>query len=348
MNTIATFRFLPIQGSGCALLDSPMVGKRQRSAFSLVELLVTISIIGVLVGLLLPAVQAARESGRRTRCQNNMKQIGLALDQFHLHMKKYPSGTLQSKPDGDPTGVAGFGWAPQILPYLQQEALYNFLNLPKGQLNDVLQTSDGRALAQIALPMFRCPSDSSELLNTNRPFPGSKYEQAPGADFAAAKSNYVANHGTQFMTLRDKQTDYLKDSFGVFWPESKCTEAHITDGASNTILAGERSSDYWAAVWVGTRDFNSDGDNGLRQVFGISNSPINDKKLEDGRTGFSSQHPGGAFFVFADGHVEFIDEAIEFDQTGATSRVKADKMKMGLYQRLLRRNDGQVLIRNHP
>ena len=323
----------------------PQPEKRQRTvrlqAFTLVELLVTISIIGILVGLLLPAVQAARESGRRTQCQNNMKQIGLALDQFHLHMKKYPAGTLQSKSDGDPTGVAGFGWAPQILSYLQQDALYNYLGLPNGKLHDVLKTSDGRALAQIALPAFRCPSDTSELLNTNRPFVGSKY-----GDLTAAKSNYIANHGTQFMTLKDKQTDYLKDSFGVFWPDSKCTEAHITDGTSNTILAGERSTEYWAGVWVGTRDFNSDGDNGLRQVFGISDSPINDKKIEDGRRGFNSYHPNGAFFVFADGHVEFIAEDIEFEQEGATSKVKAEKMKMGLYQRLLRRNDGQVLIRN--
>jgi prepilin-type N-terminal cleavage/methylation domain-containing protein/prepilin-type processing-associated H-X9-DG protein len=316
---------------------------RERAAFTLVELLVTISIIGVLVGLLLPAVQAARESGRRTQCQNNMKQIGLAMEQYHMHMKRYPSGTLQSKQDGDPTGVAGFGWAPQLLPYLQQEALYNFLGLPRAQLHDALQTNEGRDLAQIALPMFRCPSDSSDLLNVHRPFTGSKY-----AELTAAKSNYVANHGTQFITLKDKQTDYLKDSFGVFWPDSKCNESHITDGTTNTILAGERSTDYWAANWVGTRDFNSDGDNGLRQVFGISDVKINDRNLEDGRRGFNSQHPGGSFFVFADGHVDFLTEEIEFNQEGATSKVKAEKMKMGLYQRMLRRNDGMVMILNKP
>lgn len=314
---------------------------RSQGGFTLIELLVTISIIGVLVGLLLPAVQAARESGRRATCQNNLKQIGLAFEQFHLHMKRYPSGTLQSTQDGDPSGVAGFGWAPQLLPFLQQQALYKFLGFPRSQLHDVLQTPDGKELAQIALPMFRCPSDNSQLLNTDRPFTDAKY-----GDLAVAKSNYIANHGTQFMTLKDKQLDYLKDSFGVFWPESKCTEAHITDGTSNTILAGERSTDYWAGVRVGVRDFNSDGDNGLRQVLGISDSKINDRNKEDGRRGFNSQHPGGAFFLFADGHVDFLAEDIEFEQEGATSKIKAEKMKMGLYQRLLRRNDGQVVILN--
>lgn len=316
-----------------------------RQGFTLVELLVSISIIGVLVGLLLPAVQSARESGRRTQCQNNLKQLGLAFEQYHLQMKRYPAGVLSSKPDGDPSGVAGFGWAPQLLPFLQQTSLGKLLDVPTAQLHDVLQRPDGRDLAKIALPIFRCPSDSSELLNADRPFPGSKYAESSGVDFAAAKSNYLANHGTQFVTLREKQLNYLADSFGVFWPESKCTEAQITDGTSNTILAGERSSEYWAGVWVGTRDFNNAGDNGLRQVFGISDSKINEKRIESGRTGFSSQHSGGALFVFADGHVDFLSDDIDYEQAGATSKIRAEKVKMGLYQRLLRRNDGQVPVR---
>ena len=247
-----------------------------EAASRLVELLVTISIIGVLVGLLLPAVQAARESGRRTQCQNNMKQIGLAFEQFHLHMKKYPPGTLQSKQDGDPTGVAGFGWAPQMLPYLQQEALYNFLGLPKGQLHDCA----ANPRRQGAGGDSRCRCFAARRIRANCSirtdrFTGSKYERIP-ADFARE----VELHRQSWHAVRHAQgqADRLpQDSFGVFWPDSKCTEAQITDGTSNTILAGERSTDYWAGVWVGTRDFNSDGDNGLRQVFGISDTKINDR-----------------------------------------------------------------------
>ncbi len=311
-----------------------------RAGFTLVELLVTISIIGVLVGLLVPAVQAARESARRTQCQNNLKQIGLACDQYHMAMRRYPSGTVHSSTDdGDPAGVAGFGWASLLLPYLNQEPLYNFLGLPERELHDVLQSSSGRELARLPLPMFRCPSDSSQPWNVNRPFTGAKY-----GDLHTATSNYIANHGTQFVTLRERLADRRSDSFGVFWPDSACSEAQIPDGTSSTILAGERSTDDWAGVWIGVRDYNDAGDSGLRQNLGISDVRIN-AGGEDGRRGFSSPHPGGAFFVFADGHVEFIDEDIDFNQSGATSRNMDEMGQMGLYQRLLRRNDRQIALK---
>ncbi|MCI0334576.1 MAG: DUF1559 domain-containing protein [Planctomycetes bacterium] len=307
--------------------------------FTLVELLVTISIIGVLVGLLIPAVQSARESSRRAHCTNNLKQIGLAFHEYELHMGKYPLGVAASKSDGDPTGVAGFGWATSLLPHLQQRALYNRLTLPMGQLHDVMQTPVGRDLAQVPLPSFRCPSDTGYELNDNRPFAGAKY-----GDTHAAKSNYIGNHGTRFITFAEKQSNYRADSFGLLWPGSNCTEASVTDGTSNTILVGERRSEDWGGVWIGVRDYNSDGDLGLRQVFGISDVKIN-ALGEDARRGFSSNHPGGALFVFADGHVEFIDEEIQFNQAGATSLVMTEMEQMGLYQRLIRRNDRQVIIR---
>jgi prepilin-type N-terminal cleavage/methylation domain-containing protein len=181
-----------------------------RSAFTLVELLVTISIIGVLVGLLLPAVQSARESSRRTHCTNNLKQIGLAFHEYELHMKRFPAGVTPSKDDGDPSGVAGFGWASSLLPYLQLQPVYTRLKLPNGQLHDVLQTPTGREVAQTPLPSFRCPSDTGYELNTERPFTGAKY-----ADATASKSNYIGNHGTRFMTLAEKQQNYRADSFAL-------------------------------------------------------------------------------------------------------------------------------------
>jgi prepilin-type N-terminal cleavage/methylation domain-containing protein/prepilin-type processing-associated H-X9-DG protein len=318
-----------------------------RRAFTLVELLVTISIIGVLVGLLLPAVQSARESSRRSSCQNNIKQMGLACLQFEVQTKHLPAGVLHSKDDGDPTGVAGFGWGAQILPYLQQEALYTHLTLPGGELNDVLQTDLGKTLAQVPLPIFRCPSDTGYYLNTDRPFAGAKYafhnSDGTTTDLTASKSSYVGNHGTRFVTLQ-QQVNLKMDSFGVFWPDSKCCDAMITDGSSNTILAGERRSEDWSGVWIGVRNYNDDGDCGLRQNMATSSAKIN-TLTDDARAGYSSHHPGGALFVFCDGHVEYISNDIDFNQDGATSKVAAEKDKMGVFQRLIRRNDGEVIIR---
>ena len=310
----------------------------RMKAFTLVELLVTIAIIGTLVGLLLPAVQSSRESSRRTSCTNNLKQLGLAFHEYEANLRVFPPGTTFSKPDGDPSGVANFGWGAMLLGHLQQKAIVRLLDLPTAQLHDVLKGPQ-KEIAQLELTMFRCPSDSGQALNYDRPFTGAKYQ-----DLAAAKSNYVGNHGTRFVTREQRNQDYLMDSFGMLWPDSKLQEAHISDGSSNTVLAGERASRDWAGVWIGVRNDNSAGDTGLRQNLGISDVKINDKS-ENARRGFSSEHPGGALFVYADGHVDFVDEEIEFNQTGATSKDRAEKAQMGLYQRLLRRNDGQVNIR---
>src|SRR5262249_10283343 len=224
---------------------------------------------------------------------------------------------------------------------LQQNAIYKVLNPQIKELNDVLRTQSGRDLAQLELPVYRCPSDTGYFLNADRPFTGAKYN-----DLSAAKSNYIGNHGTRFVTLADKQADKTLDSFGVFGPDSQISEAHISDGSSYTILAGERkSAEDWAGVWIGVRNYNSSGDTGLRQVLGISDVKINSREPGEARRGFSSEHPGGSLFLFADGHIEFLEEDIDFNQAGATSRIQGEKQQMGLYQLLLRRNDGQLNVR---
>src|SRR6478672_125855 len=111
----------------------------KRNGFTLVELLVVISIIGVLVGLLMPAVQSAREAARRSQCQNNLKQLGLALLNHESQQKRFPAGTVRPKvDDGDPTGMASFGWSSHLLPYLEQKPVYKLLKLPSDDLHAVL------------------------------------------------------------------------------------------------------------------------------------------------------------------------------------------------------------------
>lgn len=318
---------------------SVVAGGRQsshRRAFTLVELLVVIAIIGVLVGILLPAVQAARESARRTQCGNNLKQIGLAMLSHHNARNCFPAGTTHSSDDGDPTGVAGFGWGAQILPYIEEKELASRLGIPGGELHDVMRDPARRNLAQEPLTMFRCPSDSSASLNEGRPFVGAKY-----GDALVAKANYVGVHGTHFVTLDEVHTQRL-DPFGILWPESRVTTAHVLDGTSKTLLVGERATKHLAGTWVGVRSYYNDGETGLQQVFGISDAKPNVRD-DSGRRGFSSEHPGGAFFVFADGHVDFLDEEIDYNQNGATSTNPTEMEQMGTYQRLIRRNDGRLL-----
>jgi prepilin-type N-terminal cleavage/methylation domain-containing protein len=317
--------------------SNPSGGAADKSGVTLIELLVSIAIIGTLVSLLLPAVQSARESSRRTSCTNNIKQLALACHQYETSMRVFPPGTTYSKPDGDPSGVANFGWNAIILGHLQQQAIVRQLGLPSAQLHDVLNGP----LAEIAkaeLPMTRCPSDTGSALNYDRPF-GPKY-----GDLAAAKSNYVGNHGTRFITREQKKQDPNFDSFGMFWPDSKLSEAAVNDGTSNTILLGERATRDWAGVWIGVRNDNSIGDVGLRQALAISDVRIN-ARGDDTRRGYSSEHPGGALFAFGDGHVDFLQEDIEFNQSGATSNLMNEKKQMGLFQRLLRRNDGLVNVK---
>jgi prepilin-type N-terminal cleavage/methylation domain-containing protein/prepilin-type processing-associated H-X9-DG protein len=307
---------------------------RHRPAFTIVELLVVIAIIGVLVGILMPAVQAAREAARRSECANHLKQIGLAMQNHHTSQGRFPAGTVHSNDDGDPTGTAGYGWFVYLLPYLEEKDLYNRLNLPVSELHDILKDPANRELVQVPLPLVRCPSDSSIELNDQRPFSGAKY-----GDTHAGRSNYIGNHGTHFVTL-DKQLKQHLDSFGMLYPESRLSMSNVPDGTSKTILVGERTSKNLAGVWAGVRSYYSDGDDGLRMNLGISDTPINAKT--GGSGGFSSEHSGGAFFVFVDGHVDFIDEQIGFNQTGANSPDQSQLSQIGLYQRLLRRNDGQL------
>ncbi|HTN75739.1 MAG TPA: DUF1559 domain-containing protein, partial [Pirellulaceae bacterium] len=279
--------------------------RRFSGGFTLVELLVVIALIGILVGLLLPAVQAARESARRTQCSNQVKQLGLAM-QLHLNgQTRFPSGTAVSPDDGDPTGVAAFGWVSFLLPHLEEKDLSDRVQPISSNLDQLLKGPATRPLAQFELGTVRCPSDSMPGCNDQRPFSGSKY-----GDVAAAASNYIGVHGTHFVTL-DEQLNQKQDSFGVLWPNSRCTLSQIPDGASKTLLIGERSWRDHAGVWIGVRSNFSDGDSGLRQVLGISDVKIN-AIGDDARRGFSSSHPGGSFFVFVDGHVEFISDDIEF------------------------------------
>ena len=321
--------------------DSSARRASPRRGFTLIELLVVIAIIAVLIALLLPAVQQAREAARRTQCRSNLKQIGLALHNYHEVYKTLPPQSVYSGQDTAPihsaTNQAGYGWATFILPQLDQSSLFNQLNVNGLELHLLLQQPGLRPLTQTVLPVYRCPSDTAPDTNTQRTFSNALYGSTP-----VGTSNYVSNSGTRWINDQNWINGQI-DSWGTFLPSGKVRLDDIIDGTSNTILVGERSWDYLAAVWVGTRNYQGTGDAGMRQISATVVSKINEPSA-NATGGFGSRHTGGAHFVLADGSVRFISENIQFDPTGAIAPVGDPTLvSMGIFQRLSRRNDGQVV-----
>lgn len=325
-------------------MNSPRGRRRTRSrGFTLIELLVVIAIIAVLIALLLPAVQQAREAARRTQCRNNLKQIGLALHNYHDQYQVFPPGCGLSSQSPDPgyavnlttaNRAASYGWATYILPNLDQASLFNALNVNSLELCLLMQQAALRPLSQTSITAYRCPSDVAPATNNQRAFTNAIF-----ANTAPGTSSYVGVHGTRW-SHGDDWILSQKDPFGIFWPASRIGVRDITDGASNTLMVGERNWDFLSAVWIGTRNYAGNGDIGLRQNLGITNWQINMPGTNAPRA-FHSAHVGGTHFLLADGSVRFVSQNIDFDNTQA---IPGDPRSMvGTYQRLGMRNDGQVI-----
>ncbi len=320
-------------------------GRRQKRSrgFTLIELLVVIAIIAVLIALLLPAVQQAREAARRTQCRNNLKQIGLALHNYHDNYSVFPPGNVLSTENPDPgwsvnlntaNSAAGYGWGYFILPQLDQSNLYNQINSTNQELEYLLENPPARPLVQTVVRAYRCPSDTAPDTNVNR-----RFSNAAFGNTAAGTSNYVGVHGTRWSHSFDWFPGQL-DPYGMFWPCSKVRIADVTDGTTNTLFVGERNWDNNAAVWIGTRNYCGNGEVGLRQIVGITNWKIN---LNGGNAprAFHSNHIGGTHFLMVDGSVRFVTENIELNNNLA---VPGDPRSMiGVYNRLGMRNDGNPI-----
>ena len=286
-----------------------MPAATKRRGFTLIELLVVIAIIAILIALLLPAVQQAREAARRTQCRNHLKQVGLALHNYHDTHRVFPPGWMGVENGvASVEGISGLGWAAMILPEIDQAPLYNTLNLNIA----VADYPTNAPALTTTLSVYRCPSDPSpEFWNIEEEgSPGTVLKRLPSA-------NYVGSFGTRELeecedtALVPPGTNCTSD--GVLAHNSSIGLRDITDGSSNTFLVGERKTDEqkdpkWHSTWVGVV---AEGEEAFARILGVAdhnpNSPLN--HLDD----YSSHHEGGVHFLFGDGRVRFVSENINGD-----------------------------------
>ena len=247
-----------------------------RPGFTLIELLVVIAIIGVLVGLLLPAVQQAREAARRSLCGNNLRQIALALHSYESARRRLPPGyasnSLHNPPPADRDSVTwdaspGWGWAAHLLPHLEENAVADGIDLE----TPIWNASNAAAVAS-TLPTFLCPSSTgprTPFVVTNQA--GNQVTHGTGP-ITVGRSHYVASHGQEscwgecgasgsgdiFTDIYTNTTatvvhngDVSKVSDGPFYRNSAVTITQVTDGTSRTIFLGEHSSALSEKTWVG-------------------------------------------------------------------------------------------------
>ena len=285
-----------------------------RLAFTLVELLVVIAIIGILLALLLPAVQAAREAARRSQCTNNLKQMGVACQNYHDVFRHYPSGYLATVPynNADHDTTPGWGWAALILPFVEQQNLHGRINfsLP-------IEHPANAAAVQTLIPIYACPSD-----------------QAPAAAFAvtdaarnpialAAPSSYAGCVGG------DESAADGPTGLGVLYRNSGTQIGEITDGLSTTIVVGERAWSNANGIWAGAINgavvLRGQGNKNPGNIATTATAPIlvlvhnhllnAVEEIDGALDDYSSNHVGGGYFAFADGSVRFIHD-IPYDYAG--------------------------------
>ena len=293
-----------------------------RSGFTLIELLVVIAIIGVLVGLLLPAVQQAREAARRSACSNNMKQQGLAVHNYaDVNPEKFPVGWVGEYENGEWHGDEGegHGFASRMLPFIEQNNVYKTINFGA----QVSAASNATARTTV-ISTFLCPSDSygtGDVFNPGEEGAGRSGEETPDATPGStqySRSNYPGCFGSEHVAGHDHgggggDDEGLEpgEGNGIFFAggasgENAVSFRDVRDGLSKTIMIGERDSRLGGSLWIG----RGDGlEAGMSRVVGVGEHVFNsggEAHFED----YYSSHPGGVSFVFADGHVAFLSDGM--------------------------------------
>jgi len=280
------------------------MNRRNVSGFTLVELLVVIAIIGILIGMLLPAVQQVREAARRTDCSNKSRQLGLAVLNYESANGEFPPGWIVNGNSGSSSDLTGWGWNSLVLPFLEAENLSQQINF-RGAVD-----ADEDIIAEV-LPFLLCTSDpDAEILSLDTEIQnvgssgGSGTNNAPqnsgGDSLMVARSNYSGVFG-----VLDVSED-PRNGNGMFFANSDVGFRDLRDGSSNTMMIGERRNDLGAVTWSGVFP---GVDEPFARIVGASDESPN--AANENFENFRSYHPGGINVTLADGSTPFISENID-------------------------------------
>ncbi|MBN1394303.1 MAG: DUF1559 domain-containing protein [Pirellulales bacterium] len=311
--------------------------------FTLVELLVVITIIGILIALLLPAVQAAREAARRLQCQNNLKQIGLSLHNYHSEYNCFPAAETIIMPDQcTEAGCRGTPVYMALLPYIEQE------NLKDKYFRSIVGEAgwmnwDGFELRTRRLPFYQCPSDYRHAGSDDDPYWSDDYS----GGFPALRDYFVVVGGK---TPADSSWGGTVFTDGLFSINRWRCFADVPDGSSSTLAVGEsvhvayrgtgpgyQSADGGVCLWFWGGQCGPDGNadshvlgTGYRSTMNPINSILYPMTMEqENEAPFGSYHSDGAHFAFADGHVTYLNDAINMNVYQSLSTIAGGELISG-------------------